>query len=305
MKNLSALVNNVLEQSKSKIASAVDAPRPKLAAVEQVIAPAKTAHDHDEDCEEGKPPKKMKPEEKRASAISTAQDALKLAENMTQLSALFPKIAAEMPARLPGQMENFKSPTEGTTKDSPTKATSLSHEMASSGGDGSTSRDLKTNRHDAPYAKQAAQTMLDAKLAQAEALKAVGNAAAAEKLAHEAKAEFEAAKKAYEEEDPQTRTPKGNPQTLPLNRKPGDLPVPSGPARDNAGMASMTKRDAKTNFVRQGVSPHIKEPALSSASDKGLTDNLDHTEGAKIASPINVILEAVKNRKTASATQQR
>lgn len=297
MKNLSALVNNVIEDSRAKIASAVDAVRPKLASVETVIAASatKTAHMHDEDCdEEGKPKKKMKPEEKRASVISTAQEGLKFAENLDQIALLFPKLSGEMAARLPGQVENFVSPDKGQTKDTPTKAQSLSHEMASSGGDKSKTQNVATNRHDAPYAAKAAQAMLDSKLAQAEALKVVGRAKEAEKLASDAKAEFVAMKAAYEEEDPSTKTPKGNAAQMPTLVS-GTQGAPGGVAPDNAGMASFTKRDGKKREIAS-LSQHIKEPAFSATSDKGLSDNLEHTQGAKIAS----FVANARARKTAA-----
>jgi len=301
MKKLSELVSSAIDDAKAKIASAVEAtaaPKAgtKIASAAAPVPSTPKVANKGEECEDDKDDKDKKKYEKTA-ALQNAESAMKFAENLDVLGTLWPKLSHLTSGTPAGAPETFVSPNKGATQDSNTKATSIPTNMATTGGDGGKGRDVETNRHDAPYAAKAAQAMLDAKLAQSEALKLAGRAQEAEKVANEARVEFEKAKKAYEEEDATTRTPKGNPQTLPLNRHPGDLPVPQGPARDNEGMRHMTKRDAITQFVRQGVSPHIKEPAFSSASDKGLTDNLEHTEGAKIAS----IIAGVKHRKTTGA----
>lgn len=292
MKKLSELVSSVLDESKAKIASAVDAPRPKTAsATPAPIASSKLAN-KDEHCEDDKKNKDMKDKsaEKRSSVTSTATEALKFAENLEQIAVLFPKLAGG-----PGAVETFVSPDKGPTKDTSTKATSLSPQMAGSGGDGSTKRDVETNANQAPYAKKAAEEMLNAKIAQSEALRVAGRAKEAEALAKQAKDEFEAAKKAYEEEDPKTNTPKGNPKTLETYVS-GTSGAPGGVAPDNAGAASFTKRDGKKREIAP-LSQHIKEPAFSAASDKGLSDNLEHIEGAKIAG----IMNQAKARKQAAA----
>ncbi len=291
MKSLSMLVSTAMDDAKAKIASATDVVRPKLASVEPAVV-AKSAN-KDDGCEDEKKNKDMKDKsaEKRASVTSTAQEAIKFAENCEHLALLFPKLAGG-----PGATETFVSPDKGTTKDTPTKAQSLSPQMASTGGDSGKGREVETNANAAPYAKKAAEALLDAKLAQSQALLSVGRAKEAQTLAESAKAEFETAKRAYEEEDSKTNTPKGSPKTLETYVS-GTSGAPGGVAPDNAGAASFTKRDGKKREIAP-LSEHIKEPAFSAASDKGLSDNLDHTAGAKIAG----IFSNVKARKTAAAT---
>ena len=230
--------------------------------------------------------KKKEPE--KVGALDTAVEAMKLAESLEHLAMLFPKLAEESTQinDINGP-EVLVSPNMGTTKDSPTKATSIPAHRAHSGGGSGPNMAIETNKHpdagDQNYAAKAAHAILEAKVAQSNALLMAGHAQAATQLAKQAQVEFLQAKRAYEEEDASTNTPKGNPQSLAVNRNPGDLPVPSGPVTDNAGMISMTKRQAKTEDVRREAGKHVQETALSAASDKGLTDNLDHTEGAKIA----------------------
>lgn len=282
MKKLSELVNSAIEQASSKVAAAAQPMTPPAQ------GQSKIAHSAEE-CPPDKS-KKSDDKDKTASVVSTATEAVKFAQSLENLSMLWPKLAGM-------ETETYVSPDKGKTQDTSTTPKSIPSQMASTGGAPPKGIETATNKNEAPYAKKAAEEILSAKLAQAEALLAVGRAKEAEAMAKQAKADFEAAKKAYEEEDGSTRTPKGNPQTLPVNRSPGDLPVPSGPARDNQGMINMTKRDAKTKDVRESASQHLSEPALSAATDKGLTDNLEHTEGAKIAT----IMTAVRARASARA----
>lgn len=230
-----------------------------------------------------------------SEVVSTATEAVKFAESLEHLAMLFPKIATSSHSvnDLAGPPV-LVSPSKGGTKDTSTKATSLSHDEASSQG-GAKTDGMHVETFKSPYAKKAAEEILSAKIAQSEALLAAGQAKQAQALAKAAQLEFERAKKAYDED---ANTPKGNPQTLAVNRKPGDFPVPGGKVTDNQGMIDMTKRQAKTDDVRADASKHISEPALSAASDKGLTDNLEHTEGAKIAK-VNDILGKVAARKRA------
>ncbi len=253
--------------------------------------------DHKNKKEEASQPEKT-------SALDTAVEAMKLAESLEHLAMLFPKLAEESTQinDINGP-EVLVSPNMGATKDSPTKATSVPAHRASSGGGSGPNMAIETNKNpdagDQNYAAKAAQAILEAKVAQSNALLMAGHAQAATQLAKQAQVEFLQAKRAYEEEDASTNTPKGDPQSLAVNRNPGDLPVPSGPVTDNAGMIAMTKRQAKTEDVRREAGKHIQETALSAASDKGLVDNLDHTEGAKIAN----ILNKVASRKVAMAVR--
>ena len=248
--------------------------------------------------------KKKDDEPEKTSALDTAVEAMKLAESLEHLAMLFPKLAEES-AQINdiNGPEVLVSPNMGATKDSPTKATSVPAHRASSGGGSGPNMAIETNKNpdagDQNYAAKAAQAILEAKVAQSNALLMAGHAQAATQLAKQAQVEFLQAKRAYEEEDASTNTPKGNPQSLAVNRNPGDLPVPSGPVTDNAGMIAMTKRQAKTEDVRREAGKHVQETALSAASDKGLVDNLDYTEGAKIAN----ILNKVASRKVAMAVR--
>jgi hypothetical protein len=92
----------------------------------------------------------------------------------------------------------------------------------------------------------------------------------------------DAEKKAYEEEDGATHTPKSNPRTLETFIS-GMSGAPGGVARDNAGMISMTRRDGKSR-ERSEIAKHLAEPAFSASSDHGIQDNVLTTHGAKIAS---------------------
>jgi len=227
--------------------------------------------------------------DKKSSVLETAQDAVKFAESLESLAHLMPKIAGGSI-----QVNDANGPAisqtagQGATKDSPTKATSLSPNEAGAQTSSGSGAPLDTNKSAADFAHAAASMMLDAKLAQAKALEMAGHHKTAAQMNLQAKAEFEKAKLAYTEAAP---TPKGETKTVPT-----DFTIPGGVARDNAGMISLTKRDAKTQDVRASASKHISEPALSSASDKGLTDNLNNTSGAKIAG----IFSKVANRKQAA-----
>lgn len=226
--------------------------------------------------------------DKKSSVLETAQDAVKFAESLESLAHLMPKIAGGSI-----QVNDANGPAisqtagQGATKDTNTKATSLSPNEAGAQTSSGSGAPLDTNKSAADFAHAAASMMLDAKLAQAKALEMAGHHKTAAEMNLQAKAEFEKAKLAYTEAAP---TPKGETKTVPT-----DFTIPGGVARDNAGMASMTKRDAKTQDVRASASKHISEPALSAASDKGLTDNLNNTSGAKIAG----IFSKVAGRKQA------
>lgn len=214
-----------------------------------------------------------------AEVVSTATEAVKFAESLEHLAMLFPKLASgSVQINDRAGPEVLVSPNKGGLKDTSTKATTLSAAEASHQGGSGDNMHVETFK--SPYAKKAAEEILSAKIAQSEALLAAGQARAATALAKQAQAEFEQAKRAYDED---ASTPKGSPQSLAVNRKAGDFPVPGNVPGDNAGMISMTKRQAKTEDVRREAGKHVAEPALSAASDRGLTDNLEHTEGAKIA----------------------
>jgi len=227
---------------------------------------------------------------KESSAMETATEAMKFAESLEHLAMLFPKLSSAQP-------EALVSPNKGPLKDTSTKATSLSAAEASTQG-GAKTTGMQVEAFKSPYAKQAAVAILEAKIAQSNALLLAGQAQAATSLAKQAQAEFEASKRAYDEE---ASTPKGNPQSLAVNRHSGDFPVTGNVPADNAGMISMTKRQAKTEDVRSSARQHLSEPALSSASDKGLVDNVEHIEGAKIAN----IFHKAAARKEAELTLEK
>lgn len=270
MKKLSELVSSAISEAKTKMASAVT----PVAAAEPSTKIASEEH--------RVPPVVSPSAEKRASVKDTAKEAMKFAESLEHLAVLMPKIAAggSDPAIL-------VSPTKGTTKDTNTKATSLTSTEASTGGGplnakGQVPNDGSVGGVPDRFSKKAAEEILLAKLAQAEALTAVGRAVEATKLANDAKADFERAKKAYEEEDGSTKTPKGSPKSLETYVS-GTSGAPGGVAPDNKGAASFTKRDGKKREIGP-LGEHLREPAFSARSDRGIQDNFEHTQGAKIAS---------------------
>ena len=110
-----------------------------------------------------------------------------------------------------------------------------------------------------------------------------GGAAAAAGAAGAGVAAARREKKAYEEEDGSTRTPSASPKNVEALASTPAGGTPGGVARDNAGMASLTKRDAKVREKGE-IAKHVSEPAFSAKSDRGIQDNLDNTAGAKIAS---------------------
>jgi hypothetical protein len=259
MMKLSQLVNSALEDAEAKVASArssekiasVAAPAPvrtkRANAVAPVAAPATTRMD-------------------------TATEAMKFAESLEHLAMLFPKIAeGSTQTNDVNGPEVLTSPDKGATHTSHTKARSLSVQQASSGGGSGPDMDIATPP---PVgAKQAAEAVLSAKIAQSEALLAAGQAKLAGALAKQAQAEFTQSKQAYDEA---ASTPHGSLITLPTN-----VSV-SGVAPDNAGMASFTKRDGKSREIAP-IAQHVQEPAFSASADRGIQDNFEHTQGAKIA----------------------
>lgn len=290
MKKLSELVSSALSDAKTKIASAVSTP---IAPPAAPAASVKTASD-----DSRVPPVVSPAAEKRASVRETAKEAMQFAESLDHLAALFPKIASST-MHVSGP-EILTSPDKGKTQDSNTKATTLTHTEASTGGGplnakGQVPNDGSVGGVPNRFSKKAAEEILLAKVAQAEALMAVGRANEATKIANEAKAEFERAKKAYEEEDGSTKTPKGSPKSLETYVS-GTSGAPGGVAPDNKSVASFTKRDGKKREIAP-IAEHLREPAFSARSDKGLSDNLDHTQGAKIAS----VMDKAAARKAASA----
>lgn len=293
MKMLSELVKSAMEDATAKIASAADVSAQERRVQEDAekrasSTPAQT------------PAVELSSAEKRASVISTATEAMKFAESLEHLATLMPKIAAgsHTSMDLPGPAVS-ESPDKGATKKTHTKATTLSHQEASSGGapskaNGQVANDL----HNPPPGalKRAAEEMLLAKIAQSNALIAIGQAKEAAELADAARVEFERQKKAYEEEDGKTRTPKGSPKSLETHVS-GTTGAPGGVAPDNKGMASFTQRDGKKREIGP-LGQHVSEPAFSARSDRGIQDNFEHTHGAKIAA---AKLDEMKARKTASA----
>lgn len=272
-----------------------------------------------------------------SEVISTATEAMKFAESLEHLAMLFPKLAAESHSvnDLAGPA-TLVSPSKGGTKDTSTKAKTLTQAEASHQGGSGDDMHVQTFKSDT--SKKVAEAMLEAKIAQSQALISVGQAQAATQLMKQAQAEFERAKLAFAPTadrdrstadvaraverrqkrpaalnaisdfmdnanhkmsyDEEASTPKGTTQSLAVNRGAGDFPV-AGKVPDNAGMISMTKRQAKTEDVRREAGKHVSETALSSASDKGLTDNVEHTEGAKIAF-VNAVFQKAAMRKQAA-----
>lgn len=281
MQKLSELVNSALSDAATKLASASSVPQPAAA------APAAPSASPDIT--------KIASREIRHSVFEDAKEATKFAESLDHLAALMPKIAGAMVGT--AGPETLTSPDKGKTQDSNTKATTLTAAEASHGGaagkaNGQVANDGSVGGVPNRFSKKAAEETLLAKIAQSEALQAVGRAKEAADLANKARAEFEHAKRAFDEA---ASTPKGNPKTLETFVS-GTTGAPGGVAPDNAGMASFTQRDGKKREIGP-LSEHVREPAFSARSDRGIQDNFENTRGAKIAS----ILDAAVSRKNATA----
>ena len=276
MMKLSQLVNSALEDAQAKVASARDAEK-----IAPAIAPA-VAH--------------VKVASLQVASVPpafTATEAMKFAESLEHLAMLFPKLAEGGSHQINDRTgpEIMKSPDKGHTKDTSTKATTLSHAEASHGGGSGDNMHVQTNQ-------KAAEAILEAKIAQSQALLAVGQSKQATALAKQAQADFTVAKRAFDEE---ASTPHGKAMNLPTNHG-GGYSVPGNIPADNAGMINMTKRQAVTDDVRREAGKHVSETALSAATDHGLTDNVEHTEGAKIAKIASIFDQvAARKSKTAAA----
>jgi hypothetical protein len=294
MSKLSELVRNALTDADAKIAAAGDA-APEVPETKTKTASAAPT------------PTPVPATEKRAGITKTAARAMEIASALDNLGMLMPKIAAGPQDRAGPAITS--SQQMGATKDTNTKATTLSHHEASSGGGPSSGMHLQTNKTQnatsttvkgAALTREVAEQILLAKIAQAEALTAAGRAKEAQALAEAAKAEFEQAKKAYEEEDGSTRTPTASPKTVESFASNPSAGAPGGVARDNNGMISMTKRDGKAR-EKSEIAKHVTEPAFSARSDKGVSDNVQTTTGSKIASVREKIAAKAQAKKTASA----
>lgn len=291
MKKLSELVKSALDDAGTKIASARDAEGAQTTKTASAAPEAPVVA-----------PPTATPSEKRASVMNTAKEAMKFAASLEHLAVLIPKMAATSHSTMEvSGPEILVSPDKGKTQDSGTKAQTLTPAEASHGGGGGGAAGQVANDGSVGgvpnrFSKKAAEEMLLAKIAQSEALAAVGRAKEAADLANAARVEFERAKKAYEEEDASTKTPKGSPKTLETFVS-GTSGAPGGVAPDNKGMASFTKRDGKKREIAP-IAEHLREPAFSARADRGLQDNLDHTQGAKISS----MLDKVAARKSAGAS---
>lgn len=390
MKKLSELVQSALNDASTKVASSAPVPETEKQASANPMADL-VRKGRENDAKRNAAVGIDDPmSAKRASVTETAKLAMQFAESIEHLATVFPKLAAPM-AQATGP-EAMESPTKGTTKDTNTKATTLSAAEASHGGGGGNAKGQVANDGSVGgvpdrFSKKAAEEILLAKIAQSEALMSIGRANEAATLAKAAQEEFEKAssrfdsvakavgekarsaafgsgqgakamvepgvitrgarkvvdkaqeigrkglggtdinsdtgrglmamggaaagvgaagaagakalhdrsKKAYEEEDGSTRTPKGNPKSLETYVS-GTSGAPGGVAPDNARAASMTQRDAKKREIPQ-LAQHVREPALSARSDRGIQDNFEHTQGAKIASK----LDAIAARKAATA----
>ncbi len=289
MKKLSELVKSALDEASTKIASAHDV----------VVEERKTA-EAEKTASAQPPAAPVVSTEKRASVLSTAKEAIKFAESLEHLAVIFPKLASASKSTMDVVgPEIMTSPDKGKTKVPHTKATTLTAAEASHGGGGGNAKGQVANDGSVGgvpdrFSKQAAEEILLAKIAQSNALMAIGQAKQAAELADGARAEFERAKQAYEEEDGKTRTPKGSPKSLETYVS-GTSGAPGGVAPDNKGVASFTKRDGKKREISQ-IAEHLREPAFSARSDRGIQDNFEHTQGAKIAAK----LDAIKARKSAT-----
>lgn len=295
--NLKEIVTSALGEAegKLKIASAADAPAP--AAKTDFLPKTASA---------AKPEIEVKSKTASGSLKEDVLYLLKLAQALDEAGPIVTKLATDLPKFESGHME--------PTKHTKTSPASVPHEEAASGGAPKTEGGTQAKTFKSPHAgtsdKTAALRVLTTKLAQAEMMSKQGQTDAAAKYASEAKAEYAKVaepKEDEKEEKPETAAkteakeeekksvlltpvklaagapslpstpvaPKadlgGGKSGITLSTVPGDAPhVP-----DNDKARSITKREAKTKFVKTDAAKHLAEPAFSAAHDKGVTDNLD------------------------------
>lgn len=224
-------------------------------------------------------------EEEKTSALEDAAYAQELVEALGHIQVMFPKLASEM--------QTFKGQHNvgDTTKDSTTKPKTVSQAVASHGGgsseavDGGSRTGIETNEAD-----YASPDWTGNPEAGRGAIRTSGphpseephkTASLRQALAHQSMLlKAAGAKFAQDPSSPQ-------PTNLPKSENPGKMDhVPGGTRAipDNQGMINMTKRQAKTQFVKNDAGKVLREPAFDASTDKALRDNLSMgLETAKIA----------------------
>lgn len=307
---LGQLVEGALSEADQqlKLASAMDVHLPSGDSAIKIAMDDMDEGDH-EDEDKKKAKKKDEDddeEEEKTSALEDAAYAQELAEALGHIQVMIPKLASEMPT-FAGQ-HNVGDKTQDTT----TSAKTVPAAQASHGGggseavDGGSSTGIETNKADYkspdwtgnPEAKKGATRTSGVHPGETPAKTAALKSALTQQalLLQAAGAKVAA--------DPSSPQPKG----ISTTTNPGKLDmVPGGSSAvpDNMGMASMTKRKAKTQYVKNDAAKVLREPAFDAATDKGLRDNLAMgLETAKIASDDKVKLAARRALLTKIATGQ-
>lgn len=290
---LGQLVEGALSEADQqlKLASAMDVHLPSGDTAIKIAMDDMAGADPDEEKKKAKKKKDEDEEssedgEEKTSALADAAYAQDLCEALGHIQVMFPKLAAEMPT-FEGQHN-----VGDNTKDTSTKAKTVSQAQASHGGGGSEAVDggaatgIETNKSEFKSPEWTGNPEANRGAIRTSGVhpgeKPAKTAALRHTLAHQALLLKQAGAKIAQ--DPSSPQPTG----ISTTSDPGKLdftPAAASAVPDNGGMASMTKRQAKTQFVKEDAGKLLQEPAFDSSTDKGLKDNLSMgLETAKIAS---------------------
>ncbi|RLA42219.1 MAG: hypothetical protein DRQ64_00080 [Gammaproteobacteria bacterium] len=297
---LNALVRSALSEADGqlKLASTQDVvdPMSKLAMPMDLGDGGESSGDDEEDKDKKKSKKKGDDEdedEEKTSGLNLADHAMKLAEAIDHVGLMWTKQAEAMPT-FAGQ-HNVGDNTQHT-KTSP--ATVPAAQAGSGGGPSENSQGypagIDTNASEFkspewagnPEAREGAIRVKGAKPGETAAGKKTASIAAQHRnLLRQHGAKFAA--------DP------SSPQAVGISKgkDPGKLDmVPPSPTEipGNNGMATMTKKKAKTKHVQNDTSKVIGEPAFSGRTDKGISDNLAQNGGNKLAGIPGAALQALE-----------
>jgi hypothetical protein len=320
MTTLADIVNSALSSSEGslKLASARDAvpvEGSSIAFLDEELTLPKSASDDESDDDHRPPPKrdekkdKDEPEKKAAhnEIVSDAEYAMKLAEALTLGSDVVSAKLAEGHSAMdaPGpqihQSEFHTTPTtspkahskvtptiSGPSTQGPAGLPTTKSDFTSTGDQSGRAKNHpgKTAGDEAwTKSKEASIRVMRAKVAQAETLLSLGHVGAAEQLL----AEVQRAQEKIAQ-DPSSPQPVMGAQTT----NPGALDTEPGPAThvpDNAGMASLTKAQARDKTTRE-ASQYISE---TPKKDNAVAAHTLRTDGQKLS---HLVLPGV--RKTAA-----
>lgn len=285
-----------------------------------------------QDVPEPRTPEVKVPEvQKTAAAVTPTEkldlsvQALKIAGAVDIIAANFQKLAEALPT--------FASDPMGAPKHTVTKPSTVPYDQAVMGPSGAEDRGdgnrtgIETNRGDYSKTASDALAVYKTKLEQAAVLQQYGQPEQAQKLAHQARTEYEGVKAKLAnadcpEERAEAKTEAKDKKTADVNQQKVSFAAPAA-ALKTAGMANsdfdttlpgapnvgsneslvdMTKRQALTARVKREVAPYLREPALNAAQDKAISDNFSHgIETAKIAKDTGAMKTLLK--KIASKAQ--